>query len=128
MKTKHVFAAGTLTLALVSSAAFADMDWDGDADGLLDGDEFSEGFNTEDRFGAFDSNADGLLDGDEFGARMGDEDMAAYDGDGDGMLDNDEFTQGAYNRYDANRDGMIEESEFGEADDDMGEGGLFGLL
>lgn len=96
MVIKKTLTAVVIALSFVAAPAFADLfGWD-DGDSHLDEDEFSAGFNQEDRFGAFDSNTDGMIDSDEFSARMGDEDMGLFDGNADGMLDNDEFTSGAY--------------------------------
>ena len=117
-----------LALVLCTGTAAADIGlFDGDEDGMLSDEEFSEGFNEDDRFGAFDTNRDGALDAEEFGARMGDEDMGLFDENEDGVLDNDEFTRGTYQRYDRDRSGFLEESEYADVDRDMDEGGLFGL-
>ncbi len=69
-------------------------DWDVDADGMLNPDEFQTGF-------------------------AGMEDFATWDSDGDGMLSEDEWLQGNFDRYDADASGMLEDAEYGRLEMDM---------
>lgn len=77
-------------------------EWDGDADGALNEEEFNTGFGEG---GVYDS----------------------WDGDADGMLSEDEFNAGVYGGYDDDESGVIEEPELGDVGDDIGDGGLFDI-
>ena len=80
-------------------------EWDSDGDGVLNQDEFNEGW----------------------GSAYGDGESAfsIWDEDGDGALSEDEYNAGVFDSYDADDSGMIEEPEFGDVGDDMGDGGFW---
>lgn len=83
----------TLAAALLASGtAYAEMEWDGNADGMIDADEFTEGFGG----GMFDD----------------------YDADGDGMVSRDEYGAGVFRTYDEDGDGMWSQTEAGVWEDD----------
>ena len=73
-------------------------EWDDDADGLLDEDDFIEGLDTwdlDDEFGAtfyeWDTDDDGFIDEDEFDVGFEESGVwSTWDTDGDGLLDSDE--------------------------------------
>ena len=103
LKFKPVSLAGAvLALALAASPAYAQElgEWDADASGALNEEEFNAGFGES---GVYD----------------------AWDADRDGALTEDEFNAGVFGGYDRNDDGMIDEPEFGDYGDDVGDGGLF---
>jgi len=78
--------------------------------------------------GEWDANADGLVDQEEFNTAWGDTGTyGAWDRDGDGSLTKEEFNAGLYDGYDADDSGAIEEPEFGDVGDDIGDGGLFDI-
>lgn len=120
MDGNGAFARETITVIMEdTSAVFGDFDQD--ADGFLNRDEFdssfpnnfsdsdtdADGFLNEDEFnvsnfGNADANDDGSIDEDEFNAGatglfgnyVGDDDFTNFDTDGDGVLNNDEFGVG----------------------------------
>ncbi|TFL16010.1 EF-hand domain-containing protein [Jannaschia formosa] len=105
---KKIASIGAAIAVLGAGPALAqDMmsDWDSDGDGIVNEEEFNEGWNSQwsDGESAFDT----------------------WDGDGDGMLSEDEFNSGVFNSYDADDSGVIEEPEFGDVGDDLGDGGFW---
>lgn len=98
--TKSLIAGAVTAMLAAPVIAQPSMDMDGNADGMLDREEFDAGFAESGNFGS-------------------------YDGDGDGMLSESEFNDYQFRRYDADQSGMIEETEREDFDADMGEGGLF---
>ena len=80
-------------------------EWDGDADGALNREEFNEGW------------------GSSYGE--GESAFGTWDEDGDGALSEDEYNAGVFNSYDRDDSGAIEEPEFGDVGDDMGDGGFW---
>ncbi len=120
MDENGAFARETITVIMEDNrAVFGDFDQD--ADGFLNRDEFdssfpnnfsdsdtdADGFLNEDEFnvanfGNADANDDGFVDDDEFnsaatglfGNYVGDDDFGNFDTDGDGVLSNDEFGVG----------------------------------
>jgi hypothetical protein len=107
MKGKYLRSLGVAALAiplLAAAPAMADRfgDWDGNDDGVLDGNEFTTGFREN---GAYD----------------------AWDADDDGSLTEDEFNDGVLGAYDDDGNDTLDELEFGNIEDDIGDGGLFDL-
>lgn len=121
-------AASAFALALAATPVLAQgiADWDGDADGLLNEEEFGTGFGEEGVFDDRDADDNMLLDQEEL-AWDGEAEApwSDWDADGDELLDEEEFNAGAFDRYDADDDGLIGEAEFGDLGDDLGEEGLF---
>lgn len=104
---KKLAGISAILAALAAAPAMAQEDiggWDTDGDGMVNEEEFTEGWGTT----------------------FGEEDpYSAWDEDGDGMLSEEEFNAGVYDSYDADDSGMIEEPEFGDVGDDIGDGGFW---
>lgn len=98
--TAAVFGAALLTAAPLLAQDMSE--WDANADGVIDQEEFTTGWNDVGAYGEWDA-------------------------DGDGSLTEEEFNAGLYNGYDADDSGAIEEPEFGDVGDDIGDGGLFDI-
>ena len=76
--------------------------WDADADGVLQREEFDQGF---DDYGTFDS----------------------FDADVDGYLSEDELSDGVFSGYGGTATGPIERPDIAEITDDLGEDGYWDL-
>ena len=63
--------------------------------------------------GQFDTDADGMLDNDEFYEGFRDTDyFNDYDANRDGIVDSDEMNEAVYTNWDANQDNYIDQDEF----------------
>lgn len=82
----------TAAMLMMTGTALAEMDWDANADNMIDENEFTEGFGG----GMFDD----------------------YDADADGMISRDEYGAGVFRTYDEDRDGMWSQTEAGVWEDD----------
>ncbi|MEO3433870.1 hypothetical protein [Inquilinus sp. CAU 1745] len=100
IKTTAAGFALALMAATPAMAQEAYDDWDADANGTLEMEEFNTGFYDN---GVFDS----------------------WDMDDDGLLSEDEFGEGVYNGYDVDDSGVLEEPEFGDYGDDLGDEGFW---
>lgn len=111
-----------LGLALASSGALAQEelgfdDWDTDASGAIEEQEWNAGLEENGVFGGWDANDDDILDENEWnetglGVGFGD-----WETDGEAGLTEDEFGTGLYQEYDADGDGAWSEEEWGEAEE-----------
>ena len=102
IELKKLAGIGAVIAALTAAPAMAQEigEWDGDGDGVLNQEEFNEGFGEVGAFGEWDE-------------------------DGDGALSEDEYNAGVFDSYDDDDSGAIEEPEFGDVGDDMGDGGFW---
>lgn len=91
-----------LVVLLLGRPAFAQewTDWDGDSDGALTFEEFSQGLAT----------------------RL---DFAGWDADGDGKLSEEELGGGVFGRYDRDTNEAIEKAETAQLEGDFGADGLW---
>lgn len=100
---KTTTAAGFALALMTAAPAMAQEaydDWDADASGALEMEEFNTGFYDN---GVFD----------------------AWDADDDGLLSEDEFGEGVFDGYDIDDSGVLEEPEFGDYGDDLGDEGFW---
>ena len=91
----------TFALSLMAAPAMAQEDngfgdWDADASGAVDEQEWGEGFGENDEFGTWDENDDQALD-------------------------EEEYESGVYSTYDEDESGDLSESEFREYEEDEDE-------
>lgn len=105
---KKTAAVGATIALLGAGPALAQenmSDWDGDGDGVVNEEEFNQGWGTiwGDNDSAFDT----------------------WDENDDGMLSEDEYNAGVFDSYDDDGSGVIEEPEFGDVGDDIGDGGFW---
>lgn len=77
---------GAAALLLMAGTAMAQTDWDANADGQIDQDEFSAGLESDGPFDDWDTDRDESLSREEFDAGM----MSSFDTDGDGILNEPE--------------------------------------
>lgn len=84
-------------------------DLDRDADGMLNTEEFNEGFGASGVFSSYDANQDGMLTEDEYGEDA--DTLAAYDADASGDVTEEEFSQGIFGEYDSDADGSFSTEE-----------------
>ena len=111
---------GAAALLGAGPAPAANGDWDADADGMIDREEFDAGYDRTGLFQRFDTDGDGSLDGRELaGVRY-----ASMDVDGDGRVSADEWGTWIERRaggaavdrspgeWDANADGIISRAEY----------------
>ena len=106
IELKKLAGIGAVIATLTAAPAMAQdiNEWDGDGDGALNEQEFTEGW----------------------GSTFEDESaFSTWDEDGDGALNEDEYNAGVFNSYDDDASGAIEEPEFGDVGDDMGDGGFW---
>ena len=89
---KTLMMAAAAALLMTGPAMAADMEWDANADGNIDANEFNAGF--------------------------GDEEFTSFDADGDGMLSSEEYGAGVFGMYDKDKDGMWSQTEAGVWEDD----------
>ena len=86
--------ASTFALSLMASPALAQFaDWDADASGAVDQEEWGTGFGENDEFTSWDANEDGTLD-------------------------EEEYESGVFNSYDADESGDLSEEEYGEYEEE----------
>ncbi len=79
-----------------------------------------------DKFADWDINANGRIEANEFGTRF--DKVGAFgrwDADRDGRLTESEFRNGVFATYDRDRNKVIEEPEYGDLGDDLGDGGFW---
>ena len=127
MKKKNLFLTACMAAALSFSTScatgeYAYEDWNTDADGALNDDEFDTALTDTGYYDNWDNDGDNLLTEDEWGLGVneyfGDYDSSDYglfndwDIDGDGMLSEDEFGEGTFGVVDDNDNDLIEENEY----------------
>lgn len=116
-----------------SSGNFQNMggnfrDWDGNADGMVDNEEWDAGWSDGALFGSMDADGDGNISEEEYDGRMGsaqitsgqtttgsisDSGFGNCDVNDDGMLSQVEVSSCTRLRLDASGDGNLDEGEFG---------------
>jgi hypothetical protein len=118
MKT---FLMGSAAALLLAGTALADSEWDMNADGMIDREEFRAGIG-ENAYGEWDTNADGMLSRAEYEAGIAAQDDAdtygawddhygGWDADQDEMLTRDEYEEGLWTTFDADEDDLLNEHE-----------------
>ena len=111
MKTFMMSSAAAL---LIAGTAFAQSDWDANADSMIDREEFRAGLG-ENAFGEWDADQDNMLSRDEYDAGVEMQDDAdgfgtwddrygEWDADQDEMLSRDEYEEGLWGAFDADQD------------------------
>lgn len=89
---------------------------------LSAGGAFAEG----EGFNEWDSNADGVVNYEEFDTGFDDEGLFdTWDANGDNMLDENEYGEGIFNTYDEDGNGDLSEDEYGDFNDDAGDNGFW---
>jgi EF hand len=118
MKTFMMSSAAAL---LIAGTALAQSDWDANADGSIDREEFSAGLG-ENAYGSWDTDQDGMLSREEYEAGVEmqddadsfgtwDERYSEWDADADEMLSRDEYEEGLWSAFDADADDMWNDEE-----------------
>lgn len=107
IELKKIAGLGAVLVALAAAPVMAQglTDWDADADGALNAEEFQGGW--DDAYGEEETA------------------FSTWDEDEDGALSEDEYNAGVFGSYDDDASGVIEEPEFGDVGDDMGDGGFW---
>lgn len=88
-------------------------DWDSDANGALDAEEFRQGMRQEGWFDAEDDDDDGRIVPTEFGD-LGEDEYGDWDANSDGYLEDIEYETGFFTTWDINDDGLIGGVEWDE--------------
>lgn len=125
MKTFMMSSAAAL---LIAGSAFAAGDWDQNADGMMDRDEFRASMG-DNAFGAWDTDGDGMLSRAEYEAGVQTQDDAdtysgwddqygEWDADQDEMLNRDEYEEGLWTAFDADEDDLWSEEEHSAWEED----------
>ena len=115
-------------VALMMTAGVAQAqevgEWDADASGTIEQEEFNTGFGETGAFGEWDANDDEGIAEDEFGTGigehegLGEEEYAEWDANQDQALDENEFNEGVYSAYDEDESGDWNEEEGAAFEDD----------
>lgn len=115
-----------LAIILAGSTAATALEWDTDADQVIDREEFDAGARGAGVYGTWDADRSGMLDRDEFYGGM----YGAWDTNDDLAVDTQEFGSaglgwfdreyGDVDAWDTNADGVIGEDEFGSVAYDSG--------
>ena len=119
MKTFLMSSAAALLIA--GTAVAQSDDWDANADGMIDREEFNAGMGDS-AFGAWDTNEDGMLTSDEYQAGVEmqddadsfgtwDERYADWDANSDESLSAEEYGEGLFGQFDEDDDDMWSEEE-----------------
>ncbi|SFI41159.1 EF-hand domain-containing protein [Jannaschia pohangensis] len=124
MTIKLTMPAALFAIAL-AGPALAVAQWDVDADGTLNPEEFVSGFASMATFSKFDVDSSGTLDATEWDSGL--TEIGEYgnmDLNGDGVVDEAEYNALLFNRYDTNGSGTIETEEMAQVEADLAEDGM----
>ena len=124
MRTWIIFATSVLLTGAIASAdetfeSFETADTDGN--GSISKDEFYGLVSDAGIYSDWDYDADGFIEEDEFNEIGLDEDFGVWDVNDDTYLDTDEFYDGYFTTFDEDEDGHWNDLEW----DDAGDAGLF---
>lgn len=120
MKTFMMTSAAAL---LVAGTAFAQSDWDANADGKIDREEFRAGMSqNENVFGTWDADGDGVLSREEYDAGVAAQDDADTYGSWDerfgereladpDRMTAEEYTEGLWTAFDTDADDLWSDEE-----------------
>lgn len=120
---KTLMMTSAVALLLSGTAYAAGADWDTNADGQIDREEFNAAMQSDSgTFTALDTDQSGALSEDEFNAGLNpdaSEPLAFGDWDTDqnSELSQDEFDEGAFTSFDADESGALSMDEVGSIGD-----------
>jgi EF hand len=123
-----MFMMSSAAALLIAGTALAQSDWDTNADGMVDSEEFAAGMG-DNAFGEWDADGDGMLSRAEYEAgveasedaeSMGtwDDRYSEWDADEDEMLSGEEYSTGLFGAFDSDADEMWSEEERAAWDED----------
>lgn len=114
MKIQNPLYLGTLTLALLSTSAFAGMipqSWDADENGVVSEQEWNKAFDAHHIFTRLDDNKSGIFEiseSDEGFVKYN----TAFDYNDDLLIERDEMELGLFNQYDKDGNDQLSAAEF----------------